>query len=451
MRVNGRQIVDWMLAVFAANVVLLFLNVYTGVGSARALGPVGKGLYNAVMLWQGVGSSLSAGGLAPAFIVLYAREGAQRGRTTLTSALLLSIAWSGVVAAGMMMIVSHALGHLGDGVTRWTRLALLTLPLSGVVGVLQTLMTAEHAFRWYNALRVVQALALAVPLTILWLTGSLTPLKLVALSVANGIVAGLVVVVAALVLMRHRGIRLGRFEWPITQSLSLMGARFYAVGLASLFNARLDQMLTTAWLSARDMGLYAVAGSSLSVVAMASGAFQTVFLPAVAGDDRSSIVWRTETGFRRATWVLFVLAMLTILLAQPVLALAYGPAYLDAWPPILALTPAAVSAALLGVLYQGCYALGDAGVPFAGEVVGAVSGALLLWAMVPRYGLVGAATATSVSYLLDLGVVLCLWARRSGGHGLVPGRADFGSVVVAIHSRARQWGRQREAHSGSHA
>lgn len=443
VRVSGLQVLDWIQAVLATNVVILVLNVFTGVASARALGPAGKGLYNTVMLWTGVAVSLAAAGLPAAFVVLYGTQSRESRSRLLTAAVLLGTLWAVVVAGGMMLVVPHVIAHLGPRVTLWTELALVTVPFGALAGMMQVFITAEHAFRWYNVLRVCQALALAVPMSALWLVGGLTPLRLVILAVANGIAAGFIIVVAAAWLMRRRGLRIRRPGRTSIVNLGSLGMRFYAIGLASLFNARLDQMLTTAWLDARDMGLYTVAGSSLSVLGMASAAFQSVFLPAVVGDDRDSIVNRTETSFRRAWWVLLALTAATVGLAQPVLAFAYGPAYLGSLPAILLLTPAALSVGLIGVLYQGCYALRDATTPLVGEVVGAVSGALMLWMLVPAYGVTGAAVATSASYVLDLVTVSWFWSRRhTGESSLIPGRADLRSVVATVNERSVRYIRQ---------
>ena len=438
MRVRGTQILDWMQQVLGTQALLLVINVFTGVVAARILGPAGNGLFDTVMLWLGVGGVIAGAGIGQAFLVSYVPAASDARRGLLAGALMLSVAWPVLVAAGMILVIPHVIGHLGPGVTRWAELALLTLPFSGAVLVLQSLLTAEQAFGWFNALRIGQTLAMAAPLTVLWATGTLTPFTLLWVAVLGGIAGNAVIATGAVLVMRRQRAGIARPSVRVIGRLAHLSARFYAVGMASLFNLRLDQMLTTAWLSARDIGLYTVAGSSLTVVGMASGAFQTVFLPSVAGDERPSIIRRTETGFRRGAWVLLGLAGLTVAVARPVLGMLYGARYLPAMPAVMALMPAAITGGLLGVLYQGCFALLDTRTPLVGEVVGAVSGAVLLWVLVPRYGLLGAALSTSASYLLDLGAVLWLWRRHTGSGAVIPGWVDARLVVGGVWDRAKR-------------
>lgn len=436
---RGRRIVRWVLATAGAQSVVAMLNLATGVISARVMGPDLKGIFNAVILWPGVFSNLTGMGLAAAFTSTYGRATRAERRRLFLVASALAIGWGVLGSALCAVIAPRLLGHLGPALRPWVLVASWVPVFTMWTYVCGSLLGVEERFDWLNWIRVSRPTAVVLGLIGLALSDKLTPYSQLVLVWSTAFLSS----VPTLVLAVRSAARLpwGAAGVAIHRTafrLSTLGFRYYAITLASTFNGQLDSMLATIWLSASQIGLYAVASSAVTVVGMLSGSFAAVFFPMSAGDEPAVVVRRTMAALRRGVLLFLLIEGGLVLLARPVLHLMYGERYLGAWPAVLALAPEAICIACLGVLYSGCYVLREFAIPSWGEVVGALTGFLLLVLLIPRWGIVGAGTAGSLSYALDLITVLGLWIRRHGlsWGALVPGRDDVEAVIRIASEQA---------------
>ncbi len=434
---RGQRILRWVVATAGTQGVVMVLNLVTGILAARVLGPELKGIYNAVIMWPTVFYGFTSMGLAAAFTSAYARAPQEQRRRLFVLALLLGLFW-GLVGAGLCTLLApRLLAHLGPEVRRWVLIGSWVPVPTNITNVCFSLLAVEERFTWMNWVNAGRALTVACGLGVLALLGQLTPYTQLTLVWSTAFLASLpVMVLAVRTAARFVPTRSGPGMGRVVLQLTGLGARFYSVTLASTFNAQLDQMLATIWLSATQIGLYAVASAGVSVVGAVSGAFARVFFPMAAADDAATVTRWTVTALRRGALLFLLVEAVLVVLARPGLHLLYGSRYLAAWPAVLTLAPEAVLTACIAVLYSGCYALRELVIPAIGEGVGAVTGAVMLVLFIPRWGIAGAGAAGSLSYALDLAAVLWLWMRRHRVPvaALWPRRADL-SALVALASR----------------
>lgn len=412
MKNRGWEILRWMASVFRANTLILIVNLYTGVLAARVLGPAGKGVYSAALLWATMAGTIAMVGLPQSLVYFYGREEKPGPQSQLVgSALALATLWGGVATAILWFVLPGALGHLGATVVIWARLAALLVPVSTLSTVLLHFLAVEKAFARYNFVRLLRAALVAVPMTLLAILGLLSPTRLVAVVLVSSLVVFSMTAWESWRVMRVRGIHLG-IHTGTSLRLTVQGMRYFSVGIAAMFNAQLDQMLATIWLNRAAVGRYSIAVSSLTVVGIATAAFTAVFMPSIVSDAREDVLRRTATALRRGSLALLGLTGLLLGLAYPTLLLLYGPAYSPTWYAVLGLAGVPIASGLVQITAQGCYTLGIVDIPLIGEVTGALSGALLLWILTPRYGIAGAGLAGTLSYLLDWLVTYRLWKSR---------------------------------------
>lgn len=422
-----------MALMLKTNVLLLFFNLFTGVLTARVLGPAQKGIYNSIMLLNGLIAPLALVGLVPALTYLYGRardEGRKQmvWRTALRLGGIYSLLGVFIGAALIPMVLAH-LGRMAVWLGIWT---VLFIP----VGVLDKIYTArlgvDRRFRTEATISVFHRVGFALLVALLALVGRLTLANLTAVALGVGLLTFLVKVLVVRKGYSKPAAKNPMFvDWPLTREVAYLGAGYWIPWVALMFNAQLDQLLVTAWMPAVQVGLYAVALSTLSMTGAFTNSFVKVFFPAVVSDDPASVIGRTETASRRGSLIQLGFALAIVIMARPALTILYGRSYLPALPAVLAVAPIIVFAGWISIVYQGCSALKFQSIAWWGEGVGAISGAIFLYVLVPRWGMVGAGIGSSLSYILDVVLVAWLWARRTGSpmRNFIPSRADVMAVI----------------------
>ena len=405
-----RSMGDWVRLLAATNAVTLAINLLTGVISARVMGPAGKGVFNGISVWGGVFGSLAGMGVSTGFITAYAKADPDDRPGLVRAGLALTIFWGVLGSLAVYFIEPRLVGHLAPGAATWARLQSPLVLLSVVSGMGSAILAVTQRFGSLNWLGFARTVLYAAAVSGLALVAHLGPYSLLGVSWVLG-AAGAVLLLAVAC---PGVVRAGWLRLRDLGMLSGLGIRFYSLGLLSMFNSQLDQMIASAWLTARDMGLYAVAISSMSVMGIMQNAISGVMYPMMAGDDREAVIARTTRVMRRMMPVFLILLLLTWAGAWPVLTLLYGPAYEGAVKVVLVIAPTAAFIGGITIFYQACYALRWFAGPSIGEAVGAGSGAILLALLIPPWGLTGAAVAAVVSYALDFAVVTVFWCRASG-------------------------------------
>lgn len=221
---------------------------------ARALGPIGRGLYAFPVAVVGIAFALSHIGLEHANIYLAARRVSLRRLWTNATFAALGI---GVVSWAVFAVVYAAwrTGVLGGLPAPWAAVSIAQLPF-----LLQTLY-------WANLLQLSGRLALAagalfagsvlfaVLCGVLWATGGLTPFRtLLAWCAMNGLVWALLLALS----VRARLVGEGP-DWAVLRRGIAFGLKAY-VGVTFFFLIlRVDQLLVLRILGFRELGIYSLA------------------------------------------------------------------------------------------------------------------------------------------------------------------------------------------------
>lgn len=347
------------------------------------------------------------------------------------------------------LVVSTALASVtGTGVSVALILALLREPVSSTIlvglppaGLLLVLATvipllwmqvlggAARALDRFGDWTLAQASHQVLRLVALLIVASLAPAGAV---VALGAVwlgqSGTTALVALRVLP---GVGLTwRLRWPELREMTGFGLRTYAHTLAGQVHERLDLVL----LAILDgdpahLAAYAVAVGVVNRLRMLPLAMSAALFPriaALADDDGARF---TAGVCRHAVLWTIALGLLLALIAPVGVPLLFGPAYTASIQPLWILLPGTVALSVYLVLGRWFQAIDAQGINLASQVLGiGVNLILNLW-WIPGHGLVGAASASLVSYGLQAVLVSIGFLRR--------GRVGFGRTFIAGRSDLR--------------
>lgn len=390
----GRSPVRRSLARDAATTVssrflLAALILATDVVVARTLGPDGKGRFTLVLLLSQLAALAIGLGLDRAIGVTVARSVAS-ARASLGNALT----WTLIVGGGAAMagLALAALGAVPNLAPSDLVFAALALPLELLFSMGLLALLGRQLLGVYNATRLVRRAVLLAGLGIVALAG---------LDLRAALAVNLVALAAGAALflfaLRRDGVTPARPERHLLGDQLRYGIRSWPGSLAERLQFRVDLFLVNALVGVTATGVYSVAASvaeTLWYIPAALGA--VIFSRVAAGGLEAAPLTSAVT---RVTLAFGLLVGAPALVLAPIgVQLLYGSAFREAGPALQLLLPGIVAYGVVAVLSQFLLAAGAPGrstlVLLCGLALNLVANALLI----PRFGIMGAAMSSSLSY-----------------------------------------------------
>ncbi len=419
----SRDFVRVGIHTYAFAFLTLGANFLSGIVTARALAPAGRGEAVAIaMLIQNI-AFIFAAGCVHAVSYRYAREPETAGRLATTwTIVMIPLA---LLALGAGELALPAL--FGSQSHHAIELARVYLP--GVVVVLwieltNGLLLGAKDYRFVNVIRFVQPALFAVSQFIVWRVWGLS----VASAVGTWMGSMLVSQCVATVRVRRIIGKLGRPDLRLGIETVWYGIRGHGAFLANNLNQRLDLLIMPAFIAAFGLGLYTVAANVSLIVSTLALSLAAVVLPAAADDPERGP--RTVLGsLQAALAIAAILATGLFVLAHPALTLVYGSKFGGAAPALRVLLPGTMLLAGASILVAGLYAANRPTVATAVQLGGLVITVAGLLIFLPGHGIMVAAIVSTASYsAVFLGAVLAY--KRVAG---VPWRA-FLTVPLAVRA-----------------
>lgn len=413
----------WSISVQAAG---MALGLGSGIVIARVLGPTAKGAITLYVMLAGAAATAGNLGLGAANVYLVGG-----GRLPAGSAWANSWWISWTVGIGLAVALFFAAPLAGLVLRQPVDMTLLATALAGVplailfdcqanllrglerVGRFNLLMMARHGSRLAGLLALVAWLGLGVP-------GAIWAVNL-SLALASAL--------AAVWIKRETALSFTPSITDLGVSLKY-GLRAMPGQMLQFLNYRLDLFLLAAFWDNRQVGLYATAVFAAELVWHVPNGVNIALFPAVsAAKGAEGAAELSSRAMRHAVFWGFLLAAAMAAAAGPTVNLLYGSSF-------------APSAAALRILLIGSVAMVPAKLALnhlAGTgrpqylslaaVIGLAATVAFDLALIPRWGVTGAAWGSTFAYLLVAFAAL-FWMKRRGGVGLKESlfirAADFG-------------------------
>ncbi len=292
----------------------LVANLVSGVVSARALGPSGRGVAVALTTLSQLVGFLFAVGAAQSLSYFIARR-PEDGPTLLTTWMLMLIPLA-AVAVGLGELLLPVIFGPEDGdaveIGRWF---LVSTVLIVGVELNYGLLLGKQDFLIYNALRLAQPALMAASFAVLWPLGELT--------VRTALIAPAAATALVLAVGMWRSVRrIGFGPLDLRRGLTTLwfGLRGQGATVANHVTARLDVAMLPAFVAASSVGLYSVATNVSLIVFTLSNSFAALVVPAAAGDFRTG-TRKVIGSFWAAMAVAVTVALVLLVFARPLLGL----------------------------------------------------------------------------------------------------------------------------------
>jgi O-antigen/teichoic acid export membrane protein len=381
---------------FLVQVLSLFFGITTSAIVARFLGPEGKGLVALALLVPGMLGLFLSGGIETSNVYF---AGSRRldistlAANSVAFAILATI--SGTVIVGGL-VATGWLERLMPGVPVLLILfAMLEFPLRVLLRYFSTILQGLQRIITVNLVNL-SDFVLTLILTIAFVVGLRMGSTGAVLASVGAVAVNLVIV--SFLLRRLGGVFKPVWNRAVMRSTLSFGLRGYIGNVFQFFNYRLDMLLVNFFLDPAGVGIYTVSVRLAELLWNLPNAVGFVIFPKAAATRPERMNTFTPRVFR-ITMILTTLGAIGLaLLGKPFIQLIYSSAFTTAYIPMLALLPGVV---LLGGAKVLTNEIAGRGYPHYNSITTGISLVLTVvldLLLIPRYGVLGASLASSVSY-----------------------------------------------------
>jgi len=414
---------------------MIALRLLRNVLLARILGPSERGLFALLSTLPDLISAATSGGLNSA--VGYQAAKQRDMGLLLTQVLVYGCLLAGVLTLACVFLVREFGADLEVtvqlGLLAW--LLLLAVPMTVLKSGLLTLHNASGGVGAFNALRLTESLApLLLFLGLFWMWRD-EALEAALISWLCGI--ALVLALGLWWLRRQHPLAL-RWDRGGQRELLSYSAKSHPDLLFQQLILRSDYLFIGALLGSTALGHYAMASAAAELLLIVPEAVTTPLMKRLLQQD-AGMERITPLALRLTATVMLGACLGMALIGHWLIVTLFGAEYAPAYPALLALLPG-----LLGLCYASILRLDLLGKNRPGTVslmmgAGAALNLVLNILLIPAWGIVGAAAASSIAYLAVTVAMLVLYCRLSGvplGQTLVILPADLAPLRQMLQRRA---------------
>jgi O-antigen/teichoic acid export membrane protein len=376
----------------------------------RATGPAGKGIFTLMSLLVTLGTQITALGISWAATYFMGRRAfpiATIAGTLLTSSLVSAAATLAGLAGGFLLFRDSYFAAVS---VPQLMVTLAIVPVVQFGNTLASIILAGNRPIQFAGVSLVQWVVALALQGALWRAGRLDPTTALVAWFVGATIGG---IVAFRLVSRHVRLRFG-LDRTVLRRLLGFGLKGYAANLLTFFNYRLDSLIVNALSGVASVGIYSVAVAIAEVIWNVAGAISTVMFPHISSLDRKEANRLTPVVSRNVWFLTLVGVVGVAVIGRWMIEFVFGTVMLAAVTPLLLLLPGIL--ALSGAKILSSY-LSGIGRPIYATWISAGSLALTITldlTLIPRYGIAGAAGASSIVYTITAAATLYVFRKESG-------------------------------------
>ncbi|MEX2454895.1 MAG: oligosaccharide flippase family protein [Rhodospirillaceae bacterium] len=377
-------------------------NLVTGILAARLLLPEGRGELAFLLLWPALIADMGALGVNTAASYHTARRSFSPERIFAGTAVIVAVL-SPVLMGIFALLMPVLFADYRADLILVGAIFLVFIPVHLGSHCLISQLQGAQEFTLCNLLRAVLPYAyLVFVLLCVWLFEASPENFAYAFLGAN-----VVAFAAGLLFAGRRGWISLRASREVVRALLSYGARFHVSMLLAIANRRLDLILITLVLPPAQLGLYVVATAVQGLPMLVASTMDILVFPKIAAGadeaERQAVLAR----YLRATLILVVPATIVLLvIAQWLVRVVFGEAFAGATDVVRILLVAGLPFTFKTLASSYFRAGNRMAVVSKAEMIGMIVSAAALFALVPAFGIVGAAIAQVFAFLVPAAYIL---------------------------------------------
>ncbi|MFC1791126.1 oligosaccharide flippase family protein [Gemmatimonadota bacterium] len=400
--------------IFTAKLILACLSVVTGVIVARTLGPGGKGEYALIVLVASMTAGLTTLNIGESTVFFFSRREIAFGPLLVSNAAF--ILATSLSSCSVLALLWYR------GLLPWQGLehpeAILfvcaLIPLIFFQNHVRDLVRSTRRFSLFNLLLLLQPTV--------YLSLVLVFVVLLAKGVRGAVLAAVIanamsVFVGVFALLRLEKPSRFYFDFSYLRKAIGYGLRGHIGNIFQRFNLRVDQLFIPVLWGSAMLGHYSVAVALSEMIWHVPDAIGIVTLPRISGGREEDGAILTARSVRICGLITLTFVLLFAVGARAGVLLLYGEAYRPAIRAVYFLLPGVFFMSLSKILSKYFSGVGRPEINTGTAFVALVATLGFCVALIPRYGMIGAALASSVAYGLRASFDIALFLRLSNVRG----------------------------------
>lgn len=433
--VYGKGVFAASVQTLLISIVILGVNLLTGIITARFLGVAGRGEQEAMGVWPLFLAQAFTLGLPSALVYNLRKKPEQAPKLFAASVIAGLLAGALAIVVGVTFIPLWLAQH-NAGVISGAKILMLFAPAVLLDEIFSSALRAKGNYALFNMIRFLRPSVTVAALLTLALLGWLTPFR-----------ATLCYLVPSLPISVWLFTQIWRVYRPVwsglgetAKTLFSYGVRSYGIDLLGALSLQLDKALVVGLLSASSMGLYVVSLSLAKMLNIFQGAAITVLFPQASGLSPQEAVAMAGRTARISTAVTVASALVLGALGPWALGFLYGPEFRGGANLMRLLIAVTVFEGTGSVLAQAFMATDRPGFITTLQAVGLALNLPLLLVLVPALGLIGAGTSLLITSLVRLLFIIAAfpWVLKVPPPRLWLNLEDFQDMKHVMQSLANR-------------
>ena len=413
-------------ATLATRILRLLLGLGTSVLIARLLGPAGKGVYAMSIFFSLFLSLVLNLGLAPASAYCLAGRRYPARLIFGNNVIISSIQSIGGIIVGFIIILFFQPRIFPSVPASYLYFSLLLIPGNLFFIHIQAIFLGLRDFKRYNLAEIIRSGILLFFITIF--------LSVFGMDIRGALTAGILAwSLSALLLYLQAYRAAGGISFQPGRSylkkVFRYGIQVHLGNLLAFLNYRFDLLLINLYINSAAVGFYSIGVIIAEQLSLAAGSVGVVLFPRIAAEKNNRKMNQFTPRVVRVVFFLTIpVAIILFILARQLIILLYSRQYLPAVEPLRVLLPGIVALSASRLIANDIAARGKPVLNTYTALGTLIVNIILNVLWIPTYGIMGAAGASSLSYMMALIAHLEIYRRLSGNNWriiLIPRWEDF--------------------------
>jgi len=396
---------------FATRLLMIVNSVVAGIIVARWLGAEGVGELAVINIAVATVVQFGTLGLPSSNAYFIAQDPEQLRAAAINSLLFVAVVGP-LLALGLGVLSSITPELFGFVAPEMIKIGAFSIPFQLITLIGLNILLAMGKVRQFNLLDLASQSFVLINAIVVLIVLHRYLLTLVIWNTLASILTGVAVALLLAISARKLTTSKWRVDMPLLGRMIQYGLKFHVSILVGIIIIRADLLVVNHYRGAAEAGVYSVASQFGLMLMLLPGVIATLLFPRVTAEQDA----RGETTCqvtRYTTFIMFLCCVAAVPLSL-LLPLVYGAAFSEATGLLLILLPGVYLLGLESVLVQHFNALGiPRAIPIY-WVITLVLNLLLVFTLVPRYGAVGAALASTICYAVIFALVAIHFQTSTG-------------------------------------